>query len=104
MNDSGIEQLRGSFCLAAGRDAVDEMQSYLGVAANDPCREGVLTMAFSLALLEQREKSLRKLVPILAAEGVSDEKQQRLAQAQGAGNFFEDLIKRMNAEHMKAAA
>lgn len=104
MKDTGIAQLRGSFCLAAGKGAVDDMQAYLGVAANDPCREGILTMAFSLALLEQREQALRKLVPALTAEGLSDDKQQWIAKAQGAGTYFEDLIKRMNAEQSKAAA
>ena len=73
MSSPGLAELRGSFCLAAANDAVDSRHPYL--AANDPFKEGMLTMAFSLALLEQKEKAVRALVPMLAVEGVTPEQQ-----------------------------
>ena len=99
-----IEQLRGNFCLAAGKGAVEDMQPYLRVAANDPCREGVLAMAFSMALLKQEEPAVRCLVPVLAAEGMSDEKQEWLAKAQNAGSFFSDVLKKMKNDTARNAA
>lgn len=99
---SEIAQLRGSFCLAASNDAVDVNHPYL--AANDPYKEGILTMAFSLALLEQKEKSLRTLVPLLAVEGMTAEQQKALAQKQGASRFLHDVLAKMKAESAGSAS
>ncbi len=98
MSESEIAQLRGNFCLAAGRDAVVDMQPYLKTAANDPCRESILAMAFSLALAHRQENSVRCLAPVLATEGLGSEYQVSLAQQQGAGRFLTDVIRKMKTE------
>jgi hypothetical protein len=98
MAEPEIEQLRGNFCLAASRNEVDGMQPYLKMAANDPCRDGILTMAFSVALQNQHENSVRCLVPVLATAGITGDCQTALARAQGADRFFSSVVKKLKAE------